>query len=408
MARVGACFGVVVGSLLLALPTFAAEPGKIKKTDFTSEPSASARPSKGALASSQTSRKASSKKARASQQGLDDSSSAKATSPATKGETTSADLRLAVADESSSAQGSRRPSKAALASDKAASQALFDEAVRLMDRENYKEACPKLEASQDLDPGVGTLLYLADCYENLGRRASAWATFREAESLARANGQHDRAELAATRAKALDEKLSHLTLVVPIHARVEGLRIRLGHRIIPVATVDQPLPIDPGRQVLEVTAPGHQPYYRTLYVTDDGPHDYRVVVPTLLPAPTSGRGTTLRTLGVVTGAVGIAAVGAGAVLGIMAAERNADATRYCPQDAKGCTERGVELQRDASGFTTAAKGSLAAGGSLILTGIVLYVAAPTESEQEQVAAVKRVKLTPMLGSRWGASVNASF
>jgi serine/threonine-protein kinase len=300
------------------------------------------------------------------------------------------------------------PSKKALATDKAAAQALFDEAVRLMNRENFGEACPKLEASQDLDPGIGTLLYLGDCYEHLGRRASAWGTFRDAESLARSNGQTARAELAATRAKALDKQLSHLTVSVPVHARVEGLLVRLGDRTISSAVFEQPFPIDPGQQILEVTAPGHQAYYRTLIVTDDGPHDYRLVVPTLLPAPTDDRGTTMRTLGVVTGAVGIAAVGTGAVFGILAAEKNADAVRYCPEDPKGCSERGVELQDDAESFTTVAKGSLAAGGGLILTGIVLYVAAPSDTEKERAAELKRVKLSPLLGSRWGASVNASF
>jgi tetratricopeptide (TPR) repeat protein len=299
-------------------------------------------------------------------------------------------------------------SRKVLAADKAAAQALFDEAVRLMDRENFEEACPKLEASQDLDPGIGTLLYLGDCYEQVGRRASAWATFRDAESLARAQGQKSRAELAATRAKALDEQLSHLTISVPLHARIEGLLVRLGDRIVSSSSFDQPFPVDPGRQVLEVTAPGHQPYYRTLVVTDDGPHDYRLVVPTLLPAPSSDRGRTMRTIGVVTGALGIAAVGTGAVFGILAAEKNADAVRYCPEDPDGCSARGVELQEDAQSLTTVAKGSLAAGGGLLLTGIVLYVAAPSESEKERAAALKRVKLSPMFGSRWGASVNASF
>src|ERR1051326_9215354 len=78
------------------------------------------------------------------------------------------------------------------ASDKAAAEGLFGDARKLMEAGNYREACPKLEASQRLDPGVGTLLNLADCYEHSGRTASAWMEFLEAASAARESGSADR------------------------------------------------------------------------------------------------------------------------------------------------------------------------------------------------------------------------
>ena len=59
--------------------------------------------------------------------------------------------------------------------DPAAAQALFDQGRDLMRQNKHAEACPKLAESNRLDPAIGTLFHLADCYEQSGRVASAWA-----------------------------------------------------------------------------------------------------------------------------------------------------------------------------------------------------------------------------------------
>ena len=67
----------------------------------------------------------------------------------------------------------------------AEAERLFNEAKLLVEHRNYTAACPKFAESQRLDPGVGTLLYLADCYQHTNRPASAWTTFRQAAVTAR-------------------------------------------------------------------------------------------------------------------------------------------------------------------------------------------------------------------------------
>src|SRR5258706_8273705 len=104
------------------------------------------------------------------------------------------------------------PAQGQSAGDKATSEALFGDGRRLMSQGNYAQACPKFEASLKLDPGVGAMLNLADCYEKNGQTASAWAEFREAGSAARAAGSKDREDLARSRAAALEPKLSRLTI----------------------------------------------------------------------------------------------------------------------------------------------------------------------------------------------------
>ena len=59
------------------------------------------------------------------------------------------------------------------AADRSAAQALFEQARDLMKQDKAAEACPKLEESQRLDPGVGTQFNLAECYVKMHRTASA-------------------------------------------------------------------------------------------------------------------------------------------------------------------------------------------------------------------------------------------
>jgi hypothetical protein len=76
--------------------------------------------------------------------------------------------------------------------DSAAARSLFDEARALLQAGKAAEACPKLEESQRLDPGMGTMFNLAECYERVGKTASAWTMFLQVASRARAASQADR------------------------------------------------------------------------------------------------------------------------------------------------------------------------------------------------------------------------
>src|ERR1041384_6675531 len=150
---------------------------------------------------------------------------------------------------------------------KATAEAYFDDALRLMQQSNFAEACSKLEASQRLDPAVGTLLYLGECYERRGRTASAWVTFREAEALARATSQPPRAEMARARVDRLQPGLAKVTVEVSAEARaIPGLRVLCGTVPIDPTLPGVALPVDPGELVVEATAPGYAPFTRTLTV----------------------------------------------------------------------------------------------------------------------------------------------
>lgn len=101
---------------------------------------------------------------------------------------------------------------------------LFDAADRLVAEGRLSEACPRYEESYRLDPQLGAVLHLADCLEKDGKLASAYAAFREASEVAQKKGD-ERRGLADDRSRALEPRLSRLTVEVPDPSRVNGLEV---------------------------------------------------------------------------------------------------------------------------------------------------------------------------------------
>ena len=152
--------------------------------------------------------------------------------------------------------------------ERAAAQALFDEARRLMAGGRHEQACPKLEESQRLDPGVGTQFNLAVCYETIGRTASAWSLFLEVAAAANRGAERAREQVARARAAALEPKLPRLRIVVPEQARASGLRVERGAVQVGPAQWGVALPTDPGTYTISASAPGKKRWQ--ISVTVDG------------------------------------------------------------------------------------------------------------------------------------------
>jgi hypothetical protein len=139
--------------------------------------------------------------------------------------------------------------------DVARADVLFESGKSLRDSGRLSEACADFSESKRLAWGVGVSLYLADCYERLGRIASAWIEFRSAERLAKERSDA-RADVAGERAKDLEAKLNRMTIEVASTLANEGIQVlRDGE---PVAPEEWGLavPVDPGDHVVESTLPG--------------------------------------------------------------------------------------------------------------------------------------------------------
>lgn len=306
--------------------------------------------------------------------------------------------------------------RAQSAGDKAAAEALFDEGKRLVDAGKYADACPKFEESQRLDAGLGTMLYLADCYERAGRTASAWGAFREAAAVAKSSGQADREQIARGRAEALEPKLHRLALRVEDASEgltVERVETVSGRReSLSRATWGVALPIDPGTYRITASAPGKTPWSSNVTIPPDA-GTQTVAVPSLVAGaatetppppkettpPPAGEveesWSTQHWIGLGIGAVGIVGFGVSGALALVAVGKNGDADDLCGEGSATCTtQEGVDASSDAQGLGNAATGALVAGGVLTTIGVIIFLAAPYEKETAAKIGGTSVALTP--------------
>jgi len=296
------------------------------------------------------------------------------------------------------------------ASDKATAEALFDRGLVLMREGKLAEACTRLEQSQAIERGIGTMLYLAECYEKSGRTASAWALFREAASEAQAAGQVERAAQGRQRAERLEPVLSKLTIEVPGSSRVAGLAVLRNGTPIHEGAWGLPLPVDPGEQRIEARAAGYQP--RTLVVAvANGTTTAKVDIPALVPAPlpvvseaapaqdkpadtsaaaaastSKPQGLSKQKLvGIVLGGAGVVLLAVGTGYGVRAIHKNDEAKQHgCAGDTCDDAE-GESLNDEALKASKVASVGIIGGAALLAGGLLTYVLAPKSDRQTKVA-----------------------
>src|SRR5688572_18425308 len=141
-----------------------------------------------------------------------------------------------------------------------AAEALFRQAKALMDAGDYEPACEKFAASNAIEPGLGTLLYLGDCYEKAGRFASAFATFSAAAELAESRDDEQRQHLASVRAAALEPRAPTLEIQSGSEVPLNDLQITVNGSPFDPADLDRALPRDAGRYELRFSAPGYDTF----------------------------------------------------------------------------------------------------------------------------------------------------
>jgi len=317
--------------------------------------------------------------------------------------TLSTALLLAVALASS-------PARAQSPDERAVAELLFEQGRTLVEAGDFADACPKLAESQRVDPAIGTMLWLADCYASNGQTASAWAWFVDVSGVA-ARKKDAREQVARAKASALEARLSRLMVVVPPGAATSGLEVRRDGVAVGQAEWGLPVPLDPGIHTVSARAPGHRPWSATIRLAT-GPTSLSVTVPVLevetappspapppLPAgpadaaatprpsaapvaPTDRPATaprywsSQRYLGVALAGAGVVGIVVGGVFSLEAKSTYDESTSGPCNANNVCSREGLNDRSSAQSMATVATVAMGVGAAALAAGAVTFFTAP--------------------------------
>jgi hypothetical protein len=321
------------------------------------------------------------------------------------------------------------------AADKAAAETLFDEAKRLVKERKYAEACPKFAESLRLDTGIGTMLYLADCFEKNGQSASAWAQFREAAGAANAAGQFDREKKARARAAVIEPKLSRLSIGVSGQAAdIAGLEVKRDGVLVSKPLWGSAVPVDPGDHVIEASAPGRKKWSTKVTLVANAAATSAVEVPLLEretgqvepprpdvkgepprldvkavpsepgateepPTPPAAEGTSAgRVVGFTLIGLGAAGLATGGVTGVLAILTHNARKGTCKPNGSCVKDEDYKGQVTASRLASVSTISLIAGGAVVTGGLITVLATRKGDSSDEK---KALHVSPLVGAGAG-------
>jgi hypothetical protein len=282
--------------------------------------------------------------------------------------------------------------------DAALATELFGAGRKLVERGDFATACPKFAESARLDEKVGTLLNLADCEEHISELTNARIHWQKAQSVAERT-KDARAAVAKERFGRLEAMIPRITITLGADS-ISGLSVRLDDTEIRTTSFDEALPVDPGRHVVRVTAPGKAEWSTVVEAHVESPAVLVVVpalqgveqqsVPLLASANASASQwdrdaarayspfwTTPRVIGVAAAGIGVAAAAVGTVFAMNAQSSLDESNRAGHCIGNACDGPGRAARNDALDSAGLATGAFVASGAGLVAGAVLFFVVPS-------------------------------
>jgi hypothetical protein len=272
----------------------------------------------------------------------------------------------------------------AQASDPAAGEALFREGRAAADAGNYAKACEKFHESHRLDPAPGTVLNIADCEEKLGHIATAWTLYQEV--MQKFPARDERYTIAQERVAALEPRVPKLAIRLAANAPANSVVRRDGVEL-KSASLDTPLPVDPGKHEIVVEAPGRAKSSVTIELAEGDTKRVSVSpgavvsTPEKVPGKKTG-GSGGKTAGYVLGGIGIVGVGVGAVTGLMVLSKKSTVDDNCDPKTKLCNQTGKDAADSGKTLGTISGASFILGAVALGAGAYLVLSSKEKEPTE--------------------------
>jgi hypothetical protein len=296
------------------------------------------------------------------------------------------------------ALASASAARAASPEDRAAARKHTSQAQELQKQGRVAEACQHWQEVERLDPKLPALMELAECTEQLGQVVEAQAYW----TMARERAKHDEKPQSKARAEAklaaVQKRVAQLTLQLA-PGTPAGAQVLCDDQPLEPASLGQPRPMNPGAHVIVVKLAGHDDAKLSVTLADAAQQTLALSVgpastsgvaaapasapppppvtataaPAVPPAPPPpapapvGWWSGPHQVGVLAGAVGLAAIGGGSVLCVTA-------------------KRSTDTRLLLGGV------SLATGGVLLVSGLVLLASGPAGDVSSQARATFRPTL----------------
>jgi len=270
-------------------------------------------------------------------------------------------------------------------------QELFNEGLRLMQSDHCQDAVSFFIESQSNDPAAATLANLATCYARLGKTGSAYSTYKLAARAAILENKPELQKQTDHAATALMPQLTQLRVVPLGNGGLPSIKIN-GQA---VEDVRKPIPLDPGENIIEATAPGHETW-RRIFSAQGGGTLLVVEVPDLSarheptmtetsrvtatqPPDTSKKRTDLKPYAIVAAGAGLVAIGIGTALTFSALSKQNSANSYC--DGRLCTQPGIDLRNQALDRAAIATWSVTFGIVSLGAAATLWFLSPKDHQE---------------------------
>jgi hypothetical protein len=282
-------------------------------------------------------------------------------------------------------------------------KAHFDRGVELYREGNLDAALAEFERANELSPSHH-LLY------NLAQVQAERHDYVHAVELLDAYLEQGGAEVPAARRAEVEQESARLRQRIAalwVSADVDAATLWVNDEAVATLPLHEPVMLNAGIARLRIEAAGRKTLIRELAVAGgDRPHltlslEIAPRTATALPLerdaePASGW-SPLRAVGFFTGAVGLAGIGVGSGFGISVLDQSKTARQLC--DGDRCTsQRGVDAAQRAATYATIATIGVAAGGALLVTGVVLWLSGASDAGESAEPVSADVRVAPLAGS----------